>query len=163
ALLAGGQTVKSHFATLPTSWKELNSGKVHHVITSYAVLGGRHSTVAMYTTEAWKNDNPKLYECVWTSFRTAIENYRRTAERAGFEEAGVMAFPDHHDYTAADVEEARSRARAAGAEGILTTEKDAVKLRPLLREGRPPWWSLRIRLTLLAGEPHWLRWASGPR
>jgi NitT/TauT family transport system substrate-binding protein len=47
ALLAGGQAVKSHFATLPTSWKELDSGKVHNVITSYDVLGGRHSFVAM--------------------------------------------------------------------------------------------------------------------
>jgi NitT/TauT family transport system substrate-binding protein len=72
ALLAGGQTVKSHFATLPTSWQELQSGKVHNVLTSYDVLGGRHSTVAMYNAEKWKNDNPKLYECVWTSFRSAI-------------------------------------------------------------------------------------------
>lgn len=84
ALLAGGQAVKSHFATLPTSWAELQSGKVHTVLTSYDVLGGRHSTVAMYNTEAWKNENPKLYECVWKSFRTAIawinEDKKRAAE-----------------------------------------------------------------------------------
>jgi NitT/TauT family transport system substrate-binding protein len=82
ALLAGGQAVKSHFATLPTSWKELNSGKVHNVITSFDVLGGRHSTVAMYTTEAWKNGNPKLYECVWTSFRKSISWINEDKKRA---------------------------------------------------------------------------------
>ena len=71
ALMAGGQAVKSHFATLPTSWAEVKSGKVRTVLTSYDVLGGRHSTVAMYNTEKWKNDNPKLYECVWKSFRQA--------------------------------------------------------------------------------------------
>jgi NitT/TauT family transport system substrate-binding protein len=84
ALLAGEQAVKSHFATLPTSWAELQSGKVHNVLTSYDVLGGRHSTVAMYNAEKWKNDNPKLYACVWKSYRTAIawinEDKKRGAE-----------------------------------------------------------------------------------
>ncbi len=73
ALLAGGQAVKSHFATLPTSFAELHSGKVHNVLTSYDVLGGRHSTVAMYNMEDWKKNNPKLYECVWQSYRKAAE------------------------------------------------------------------------------------------
>lgn len=73
ALLAGGQAVKSHFATLPTSFQELTSGKVHNVMTSYDVLGGEHSTVAMYNTEKWKKDNPKLYECVWKSYRKSIK------------------------------------------------------------------------------------------
>ena len=73
ALLAGGQAVKSHFATLPTSFAELKSGKVHNVLTSYDVLGGEHSTVAMYNTQKWKDDNPKLYKCVWQSYRKAIK------------------------------------------------------------------------------------------
>ncbi len=73
ALLAGGQSVRSHFATLPTSFIELTSGKVHNVFTSYDVLGGRHSTVAMYNKEEWKKSNPKLYECVHTSYREAIK------------------------------------------------------------------------------------------
>ena len=84
ALMAGGQAVKSHFATLPTSWAELQSGKVHTVLTSYDVLGGRHSTVAMYNQEKWKDENPKLYDCVWRSYRTAInwinEDKKRGAE-----------------------------------------------------------------------------------
>lgn len=73
ALLAGGQAVKSHFATLPTSFAELKTGKVHTVLTSYDVLGGEHSTVAMYNTQEWKDNNPKLYKCVYTSYRTAIK------------------------------------------------------------------------------------------
>ena len=73
ALLAGGQAVKSHFATLPTSYAELQSGKVHNVLTSYDVLGGRHSTVAMYNKEDWKKANPKLYKCVHSSYSDAIK------------------------------------------------------------------------------------------
>tara|TARA_E500000331_G_scaffold332482_1_gene355715 strand:+ start:7198 stop:8199 length:1002 start_codon:yes stop_codon:yes gene_type:complete len=73
ALLAGGQSVKSHFATLPTSYAELKSGKVHNVLTSYDVLGGEHSVVAMYNTEKFKTSNPKTYKCVWQSYRKAIK------------------------------------------------------------------------------------------
>ncbi len=73
ALMAGGQAVKSHFATLPTSFMELKSDKIRTVLTSYDVLGGRHSTVAMYNKEKWKKSNPKLYDCVASSYRTAID------------------------------------------------------------------------------------------
>ncbi len=106
ALLAGGQAVRSHFATLPTSWKELNSGKVHNVMTSYDVLGGRHTTVAMYTAEAWKNGNPKLYECVWTSFRKAIGWINEDKKRA----AGL-----YHSFT-------KSKLDLGDVEKMLTTE-----------------------------------------
>jgi NitT/TauT family transport system substrate-binding protein len=105
ALLAGGQTVRSHFATLPTSWRELTSGKVHNVMTSYDVLGGRHSTVAMYNAEAWKNDNPKLYECVWKSFRTAISWINEDKKRA----AGL-----YHSFT-------KSKLDLGEVEKMLTT------------------------------------------
>ncbi len=73
ALLAGGQAVRSHFATLPTSFQELQSDKIRTVLTSYDVLGGRHSTVAMYNKEEWKKSNPKLYKCVYTSYGEAIK------------------------------------------------------------------------------------------
>ena len=105
ALLAGGQAVKSHFATLPTSWNELHSPGIHNVLTSYDVLGGRHSTVAMYNTEAWKTDNPKLYECVWTSFRKAIEWINEDKKR------GADLF---HSFT-------KSKLPLADVEQMLTT------------------------------------------
>jgi tetraacyldisaccharide 4'-kinase len=41
---------------------------------------------------------------------------------------GTRRFPDHHRYTAADLEGVRAAARNAGATRIVTTEKDAVKL-----------------------------------
>lgn len=42
--------------------------------------------------------------------------------------AGTRSFPDHHRYTPADLDAIRAAAAAAGAERIVTTEKDAVKL-----------------------------------
>lgn len=50
------------------------------------------------------------------------ENYRLTATRA---------FPDHHFYTANDIEKLSNKARQNGAEVLLTTAKDAVKLKDL--------------------------------
>lgn len=43
-----------------------------------------------------------------------------------------LVFPDHHAYTDADVDSIRARARTCNADVILTTEKDAVKVAPLL-------------------------------
>jgi tetraacyldisaccharide 4'-kinase len=45
--------------------------------------------------------------------------------------AGFRAFPDHHAYTAADLEQIATDATAAGAEMIVTTEKDWVKVAAL--------------------------------
>ena len=90
ALLAGGQAVKSHFATLPTSWQELQSGKAHNVITSYDVLGGRHSTVAMYNTERWKTENPGLY-----MVRVEVVPHRHRLDQRGQEARGRALPPVH--------------------------------------------------------------------
>ncbi|MBV9217536.1 MAG: tetraacyldisaccharide 4'-kinase [Acidobacteria bacterium] len=45
--------------------------------------------------------------------------------------AGVKSFPDHHNYTQADITALHREAMEAGAELLLTTAKDAVKLRDL--------------------------------
>ena len=47
----------------------------------------------------------------------------------GFETAGTMTFRDHHPFTAQDVERILAAANSASATIVLTTEKDAVRLR----------------------------------
>jgi tetraacyldisaccharide 4'-kinase len=52
---------------------------------------------------------------------------------AGLEAAGLrlgarIAFPDHHRYTARDLDRLSTAARAAGATALVTTEKDLVRL-----------------------------------
>jgi len=46
--------------------------------------------------------------------------------------AGSERFPDHHDYLPQDLERVWKRAAEAGADLIVTTEKDGVKVRRLL-------------------------------
>jgi tetraacyldisaccharide 4'-kinase len=49
-------------------------------------------------------------------------------ESAGMRIAARVAFPDHHRYTTSDLERLATAARQAGAEALLTTEKDLVRL-----------------------------------
>lgn len=56
------------------------------------------------------------------------EQFFEAVRRAGAEVVATKSFPDHYRYTAADVEAIKRAAAAAGAEAIVTTEKDAVKI-----------------------------------
>ena len=61
-----------------------------------------------------------------------------------------MIFTDHHDYHAVDLESVRDRARQSGADLIVTTEKDAGKVAPLLEAGEQVW-AVRIGLEIVSG------------
>jgi tetraacyldisaccharide 4'-kinase len=52
----------------------------------------------------------------------------------GYEPVESMFFPDHHAYDEGDVTRLVERARECSANGFVTTEKDAVKLTPVLRD-----------------------------
>jgi tetraacyldisaccharide 4'-kinase len=52
----------------------------------------------------------------------------------GYEPVQTMFFPDHHAYEEQDVARLVERARDCEANGFVTTEKDAVKLTPVLRD-----------------------------
>jgi len=58
------------------------------------------------------------------------ESVRRTVEALGAEVALSRDFPDHHRFTDEEVEEALAAAERGGADGVVTTEKDAVRLSP---------------------------------
>jgi len=49
---------------------------------------------------------------------------------SGWRVAGRVVFPDHHWFTRADLDRIVRAAAAAGAAGIVTTEKDLVRLLP---------------------------------
>jgi len=72
AMLSGGQTVKSHFATLPYSYIELKNKNIHQVTSSYDILGGQHSVLVMSASRAFKEDNPKTYTAVIAAFSEAF-------------------------------------------------------------------------------------------
>ncbi|MBI1874334.1 MAG: tetraacyldisaccharide 4'-kinase [Acidobacteria bacterium] len=50
--------------------------------------------------------------------------------RAGFDPAATMTYRDHHPFTRHDIDRLEAEARRVGAELLLTTEKDLIRLRP---------------------------------
>ncbi|MBX3039326.1 MAG: tetraacyldisaccharide 4'-kinase [Bdellovibrionaceae bacterium] len=60
----------------------------------------------------------------------------------------TMIFRDHHPYQAGDVRQILSRAESFGADIVLTTEKDEVKLRPLWKDSSQPLLALPLEVRL---------------
>jgi tetraacyldisaccharide 4'-kinase len=56
------------------------------------------------------------------------EQFFASLRTDGLDVAGTMGFRDHHAYRARDIAAIKEAARAAGADAIVTTEKDAVKI-----------------------------------
>ena len=59
------------------------------------------------------------------------ENFLDLLARAGYELRGSQAFPDHHNYSQAEIVELEAAALASNGEALLTTAKDMVKLEDL--------------------------------
>jgi tetraacyldisaccharide 4'-kinase len=78
------------------------------------------------------------------------EGFRRTLLPLCRELLDFRVFPDHHRYSAADVGSLERWAHALGADLVLTTQKDLVKLRASVL-GPAPLRALRIGLELTAG------------
>ncbi len=57
------------------------------------------------------------------------DDFRRILEQTRARVVYYHPFPDHHEYTVADLKSVEESARKMGAKLLLTTEKDAVKLK----------------------------------
>ncbi|MGA8892684.1 MAG: tetraacyldisaccharide 4'-kinase, partial [Anaeromyxobacteraceae bacterium] len=75
---------------------------------------------------------------------------RRTVEGLGALVVDAAEFPDHHRFTAAEVEGVLRAAARAGAARVVTTEKDAVRL-PESVAGDPRLRVLRIDVEVTGG------------
>jgi tetraacyldisaccharide 4'-kinase len=79
------------------------------------------------------------------------EGFRRTLLPLCPSLLDLRIFPDHHDYSLADVELLAAWARDLGANLVLTTQKDLVKLRSG-HLGPAPLRALKIGLEIVAGD-----------
>jgi tetraacyldisaccharide 4'-kinase len=62
------------------------------------------------------------------------ESFTQMLAGQGYEPTDTVEFADHHAYSEDDVMRLLERARLCGANGFVTTEKDAVKLTPVMRD-----------------------------
>jgi tetraacyldisaccharide 4'-kinase len=80
------------------------------------------------------------------------EGFLSMLKAKGVVAADTILFADHHVYEDGDVERLIATAKACGADGFCTTEKDAVKLTPMMRvrmESAAPVVEARLELELL--------------
>lgn len=82
------------------------------------------------------------------------QSFDSVVKSAGLKAVGHIAYPDHHKYTNRDMKFIIHRARQAGADALLTTEKDAVKLTEKILTGAPPLFVARMKLEVY--EKEWL-------
>jgi tetraacyldisaccharide 4'-kinase len=77
--------------------------------------------------------------------------FRRTLEGLGAAIADFREFPDHYAYQRADIDSLAAWGDRLGAEALVCTSKDLVKLR-VERIGRLPLWSVAIQLEIMTGQ-----------
>jgi tetraacyldisaccharide 4'-kinase len=65
------------------------------------------------------------------------ERFTASLARAGWTVARTVRFSDHHRYRARDLDSVREALQASGADAVLTTAKDAVRLEALGPVGLP--------------------------
>jgi len=58
-------------------------------------------------------------------------SFLKLMEEAGYQAVGSRFFPDHHQYTAQEIQSAVAEAERLGADAVVVTEKDAVKIQNL--------------------------------
>lgn len=80
-------------------------------------------------------------------------DFFRTLEQMPVQIVNQNYFSDHHDYSTGDLKAIENLAKQAGAKLIVTTEKDAVKLKD--HTFSLPVYAVRIALEILEGQEEW--------
>jgi tetraacyldisaccharide 4'-kinase len=83
------------------------------------------------------------------------EGFRHALDTCGYDVCGFESFPDHHAYAQSDVKDLARFASRVGADAILCTHKDLVKVASLLDSARElgrPLWALEVGVRVAAGQ-----------
>ena len=113
------------------------------------------------TTDAWQPPS-------WAAGKTALlcsgvahaASFRALAITMGLRIFGEVVYTDHHRYTNDDVERLRTKAVELHVDLVVTTEKDAGKLAPLLQPA-DSWWAVRLGTQVTVGEEQLRRLVMG--
>ena len=79
------------------------------------------------------------------------DSFKNSLKETGIGTRGFVSFEDHYQFTKEDIDGLINKARETGSEILITTEKDAARL----KEFEPiqfPLWILKIRMEILEGK-----------
>ena len=77
--------------------------------------------------------------------------FEHTLDQCGFKLSSFRPFGDHHDYTREDIESLGQWANQSGAQVVVCTHKDLVKIQ-VPRLGEVPLWAVAIEAEFLSGQ-----------
>ncbi|HXG15018.1 MAG TPA: tetraacyldisaccharide 4'-kinase [Calidithermus sp.] len=121
------------------------------------VLAARYAPVECWDAARLRRQPPETLagaRLVAFAGLAAPERFRSTLDRLGVQTLDVVAFPDHHWYAPRDLQHLDRHAGRLGAHGLVTTEKDWVRLRRLPLPARPLW-IVSVRLELVSSADIW--------
>jgi tetraacyldisaccharide 4'-kinase len=126
----------------------------------FVVVAARTFTIARSLTDAvpLEADREAPGRDARVVAMAGIANPARFAQaltQAGWRVAETIALRDHHRYSARDLDAAAAAVSRAGAAGVLTTEKDAMRLLPL-RPFPVPIAAVPLHVTVDGGLFDWL-------
>ena len=79
------------------------------------------------------------------------ERFLATLEHQGWRVADSIVFKDHHWFSPADLRRIDEAVTAVHATAVLTTEKDAVRLKAVAAAPRAPWWIVPVEASIEPG------------
>lgn len=83
ALIANSNVITAHFGNPPFQQQELaGNPKAHIVLNSYDVLGGPGSATVLYTTQKFRDENPKTYHAFVAALADAAHLISTDPEKA---------------------------------------------------------------------------------
>ncbi|MDI4234022.1 ABC transporter substrate-binding protein [Bradyrhizobium sp. Arg237L] len=107
ALLSGSSSITAHFSNPPFQEQALQNPKVHKVLSSYDIMGGRITPTLLYATSKFRNENPKTFKALYDALNEAsqwIETHKAEAaetyirvEQSKLEPAFVKSVIDNED------------------------------------------------------------------
>lgn len=100
SLVSGRGQVDAHFATMPYQYQELESPKVHTVISSYAITGGPSTITGIWTTSQFHDQNPKTVQTIVHAIAEATDFINKHPDQA----AKIYIKVNHSNMSQAEVQ-----------------------------------------------------------
>jgi NitT/TauT family transport system substrate-binding protein len=82
ALTSGGGEITAHFTAPPFQYQELEKPGIHKLLNSYEVVGGPHTFTLVWTTNKFREQNPKVYGAFVKAFNEAVDTINRDKAKA---------------------------------------------------------------------------------
>lgn len=129
---------------------EANVIHAEHKFAGFAAVNGR-GVGTPSVPDAGGGDGAPSGPVLLVSGIASPRSFVATASEAGLHVRGHMRFPDHHEFSARDIDEIGRRAREVEAGAVVTSEKDAVRLEGKAEAVGVPVFSLTVEVEIVKG------------